>query len=296
MSSALPRRVGRDSRAGFAHNWRGFTLIELLVVIAIIALLLAVLLPSLQYARKCAKATICKSNLKQWGTTFTLFLEDKDGCLPAGSQDGCVPSLSFLRGTYIGGKGDPNRPARYDPVRTEAVACCPMATKPGKFSSFTYTTSGKVYFQGTFGSPFTAWDVTKPPPYFCMSYGLNDNVFNGGLNERPSTCTYLFAKRVPENVPLLLDSPQPTESLIVDSQPPPKHEPCSTDPTVNICINRHEGALNVLFLDTSVRRVGLKGLWTLKWSYRFNTNGRWTKAGGVKPDEWPQWMRKFTDY
>jgi hypothetical protein len=50
------------------------------------------------------------------------------------------------------------------------------------------------------------------------------------------------------------------------------------------------------FIDLSARRVGLKELWTLKWHRRFNTAGRWTKAGGVRPSDWPQWIRRFPDY
>jgi hypothetical protein len=42
--------------------------------------------------------------------------------------------------------------------------------------------------------------------------------------------------------------------------------------------------------------VGLKGLWTLKWSRDFDTAGRWTRAGGVQPEDWPDWMRRFKDY
>jgi len=64
----------------------------------------------------------------------------------------------------------------------------------------------------------------------------------------------------------------------------------------SFCINRHGGYVNSLFLDWSVRKVGLKELWTLKWSGDFDTAGRWTKAGGVKPEDWPRWMRKFRDY
>jgi prepilin-type processing-associated H-X9-DG protein len=62
------------------------------------------------------------------------------------------------------------------------------------------------------------------------------------------------------------------------------------------CINRHEGHVNALFFDWSVRKVGLKELWTLKWHRQFNTAGPWTKAGGVQPEDWPEWMRGFKDY
>ncbi len=62
------------------------------------------------------------------------------------------------------------------------------------------------------------------------------------------------------------------------------------------CINRHNGRVNGLFADYSIRRVGLKELWMLKWSKQSNTAGPWTKAGGVQPEDWPQWMRGFKDY
>jgi prepilin-type processing-associated H-X9-DG protein len=65
---------------------------------------------------------------------------------------------------------------------------------------------------------------------------------------------------------------------------------------MNPCMNRHEGAINGLFLDWSVGSIGLKQLWTLKWRLDFDTKGPWTKAGGVKPEDWPKWMRSFKDY
>ena len=62
------------------------------------------------------------------------------------------------------------------------------------------------------------------------------------------------------------------------------------------CINRHKGAINCLFMDFSARKVGLKELWTLKWHRNFDTEGPWTKTGGVQPSDWPEWMRNFKDY
>jgi prepilin-type N-terminal cleavage/methylation domain-containing protein len=54
-------------------NANAFTLIELLVVISILALLLAVLLPSIQRVRRQAKAVTCQSNLRQWGVVFSMY-------------------------------------------------------------------------------------------------------------------------------------------------------------------------------------------------------------------------------
>ncbi|MCP4246731.1 MAG: type II secretion system protein [bacterium] len=50
-----------------------FTLVELLVVVSIIAVLLAILLPSLKHARDQVKTTVCMSNLKQLGLAFAFY-------------------------------------------------------------------------------------------------------------------------------------------------------------------------------------------------------------------------------
>ena len=68
----------------FRLSRRGFTLVELLVVIGIIAVLIAILLPTLARARDQAKSAQCLSNLRQIGQGFLFYANDNKGVLVPG--------------------------------------------------------------------------------------------------------------------------------------------------------------------------------------------------------------------
>ncbi len=74
----------------------GLTLIELILVIGIIAVLFALLAPSLQRSRLQAKTAVCMSNIRQLNTVLSMYVTDS-GKFPYGFDD------TYLSGPPAGG-------------------------------------------------------------------------------------------------------------------------------------------------------------------------------------------------
>jgi len=283
-------------------NLDAFTLIELLVVISIIALLMAALLPALGAARKHARGVVCQSNLKQWGATFALYAEDNQGRFP--TDVGGLSGIWLLRGVFLS-KDDPNANASaLLHFGTRSIALCPMATKPALSNAMhsTSTVFGSARggeLQGTVGSRFGAWEISKPAPSFRGSYGYNQWTFQG-LCQFPRLVQGriveldVFSLRGRAAIPVLLDSIYPKGRPMNIDGPPMTEEGAGI--MGGFCMTRHGAFVNGLLLDWSVRPIGLKKLWTLKWYDEFDTGGRWTKAGGVTLEKWPKWIRGLRDY
>jgi prepilin-type N-terminal cleavage/methylation domain-containing protein len=79
-----------------ARRRGAFTLVELLVVIGIIALLISILLPSLNRARESAVRTQCLSNLRELGNALSLYAAQFNGRVPIGFLAGTAgPEYQF---------------------------------------------------------------------------------------------------------------------------------------------------------------------------------------------------------
>lgn len=117
--------------AGVARNpavrrYSAFTLVELLVVIGIIALLISILLPSLNKARQSASNLQCMSNLRQIGLGMSLYVQENKGWIPRYNDFSARPAWYHkLIDTGVIGEGK----VLMCPDRTEERIVAPATTE-----------------------------------------------------------------------------------------------------------------------------------------------------------------------
>jgi prepilin-type N-terminal cleavage/methylation domain-containing protein/prepilin-type processing-associated H-X9-DG protein len=252
-----------------------FTLIELLVVIAIIALLMSILMPSLNRVRKQARTVACLSNLKQWAYIWHMYTEDSNGKYNTGGSvtSDAANDWPVLLMPYYQDRG--------------ALTLCPAATRP-------------MVAPGQFAFRAWSWDqqgwgnLKQKETPDCGSYGQNEWICDrNGSDYWRSRNTI----KKPDTVPLFFDCAYLDVFPNANAGPPLMEGDVSgLNEWVLVCMNRHTGYVNYLFADLSLRKVGLKELWTFKWNRTFNTSNVWTKAGGVQYNDWPVWIRAFKEY
>jgi prepilin-type N-terminal cleavage/methylation domain-containing protein/prepilin-type processing-associated H-X9-DG protein len=149
---------------------KGFTLIELLVVVAIIALLIAILLPSLGKARDRARLTVCQTRLRAWGQGFIMYASENNNALPLDGFDGTssLPIglwsdnfLWFNGLTVYMGTGNQS----YYGLQQNATPGHPLP-KGGQNSIFICPSAGEALGNTFVGGPDCDQMTTNPQGYF----------------------------------------------------------------------------------------------------------------------------------
>jgi prepilin-type N-terminal cleavage/methylation domain-containing protein/prepilin-type processing-associated H-X9-DG protein len=281
----------------------GFTLVELLVVIAIIALLMAVLLPALGKAREQAKMIACLANLKQWGIISLTYAEENNGNFWSGGSNQYAVTQGYTGFWWIA-----QLKVKDQDWKQNKIWFCPSAKKP--IINENGASTGAI-------SHFSAWGIESQASLATTltnlalpqlnkngisgSYGINGYCLNmnGSTVNTGSQNWKTINVKGGEAIPLFL------EAIRYDGWPT-ENDPAPADVSTawngtsgdmgRYALNRHRGYTDVLFLDGHARKVGVKELWTLKWHRTFNTAGKYTKAGKVKPSDWPDWIRGYPDY
>ena len=270
---------------------RGFTLIELLVVIAIIALLMAILMPALQRVKSQAQSVTCQARLRQWGLLFKMYTDDYDGYFNEGwGYEHHHPGQSGEMGAWTNAL----RPYYKD---NWAMLLCPTATREMENDND----------WGTFKAAYRVMDLPGGGEHrYVFSYSINSWT-NYMIEDRGSRPVGWFWKSALDvkganQVPVFADStwhdawPRHTDTPSLTGDAFGIMDQGTSGEMNHFAIDRHGGFVNFLFMDWSVRHVGLKENWTLKWHRQFEQANIWTRAGGARPDDWPEWLRRYKDY
>lgn len=258
---------------------KAFTLIELLVVIAIIALLLSILMPSLQKVKAQAKATVCLSNLRQWALILNMYTSDNNGRYwmdPDPVAQASPERLWMNRLSSLYGDNDEFR-------------ICPSGTLKNQFGENHPNAD-------VFGKTDTVWrcgNMTLPNGAIVKyegSYGINhwlnsvpdSGVWAGGYSGKPQQHFLTDNHSQAGNIPLIMDcvwyGGSPETNPAEAAAKVPEANDWLYDEMVNggrsdlgyyriarFCIDRHNSKINGAFMDGSARKVPLEELWKLKW-------------------------------
>ncbi|MBW8017730.1 MAG: DUF1559 domain-containing protein [Planctomycetes bacterium] len=248
---------------------KAFTLIELLVVIAIIALLLAILMPSLKKIKEVARSVVCRSNLKQIGIALETYETEYDYKRFEMRKD-----ASEMDG-YWWGKLAPffgNDHYETDLVKGKVIdiLMCPSAPA-AKFDPASQPPAGSGGTVGTFGMAKRPWEWDRTNGISTLgSYTINAWVGHDYLYDtRVGRQEYMYRNwlSVQSSVPLFgCGAWTAAWPMATDPAPADLQYTTPLEGMGHFCIDRHNRSVNFVFKDLHVDSTNqLEDLWRYRW-------------------------------
>jgi prepilin-type N-terminal cleavage/methylation domain-containing protein len=160
-------RHRRKQGTGDVSLRRGFTLIEVLVVVAIIALLVAILLPSLARAREQAKMLMCAGHLKEFSKALSMYVIEYKDKLPGPMHPAIMTDTAntnpFQKTFYLPAmlRKYFSENSRGSGSMTDAIARCPSYPIPNDAFMSIWGTGPNA-----FNYCLNTWTNTKPDDYY----------------------------------------------------------------------------------------------------------------------------------
>ena len=277
-----------------------FTKKDLFVVLGCVVFLLGNLAVTSSNGRARAKEMVCRSNLRQWGAIFDMYTSDNNGSFHEGWTVNikCGDRWFDLLRPYLDDNND--------------LHCCPTATKVRRLYGTLTGATGKFSAWGKFiGGPEGGTTLAYPTSLRGSygSYGINIYVCNPtniAIGEADGMTWFWRTPNVSgaDDIPLLFDC------MWIDVFPRPHEEPPEYDgecgnvdqgggePTnmKKVCIDRHNAAINMLFMDFSVRKVGLKELWELTWHRLWREKYEQANCPPTMWNDPDHWMYNMKDF
>ncbi len=165
---------------------RAFTLIELLVVIAIIAVLMAILMPSLRAARDQAKRVHCVSNVKTLSLAWFMYKDENDDKLVGGHTTSGHWVLS-PSGNSVEQKKEAIRQGALFPYVNDTVDVyrCPADLRikdPGQFAFRSFSIAGGANGENWAGSEQARIysDIKRPATKYIFLEDIDPRGYNTG--------------------------------------------------------------------------------------------------------------------